>query len=241
MKELKEFAKKLNGVEYMEIPQELLDYAKTKGIVIVSGASDDLCELEGAIREEFGCYDGGTGYIDEDGNVCNKLDPNKTYRRITAIWCGEGEDGFTWTYNTDIPHEDFEMLDGEEKYCRGFVFYLKDLKSRNGEFLKLVRDNPDLPIVPMVDSEIVAEDGYAWWLGSFGCASVGEYVCFNMHGENRFYTRDEQCEIEEYIADEIYEDALVEPCEGIEKLAHERAEALPWVKAILVRIGLPEV
>lgn len=114
--------------------------------------------------------------------------------------------------------------------------------NKTQEFLELVKQNPDLPIVPMVDSEIVADDGYAWWLGSFGCASVGEYVSIKMYGENRFFTKDEQDEIEEYFADNLADERDYDLHEGeIEKLVHEQAENLPWVKAIIVYIKLPEV
>ena len=114
--------------------------------------------------------------------------------------------------------------------------------NKTQDFLELVKQNPDLPIVPMVDSEIVADDGYAWWLGSFGCASVGEYVCIKMYGENRFFTKDEQDEIEEYFADNLADERDYDLHESeIEKLAHEQAENLPWVKAIIVYIKLPEV
>lgn len=247
MNTLKEFAQKLNGVEYMEIPNELLTYAKENGIVIVSGASDDLCELEGAVRDEFGCYDGGTGYLDEKGNVCDELKSENTYKRITAIWCGEGDDGFTWTYNTDIPHEDFEMFDDGEKYCRGFVFYLDSLKAnhdtKSAEFLRLVKQNPNLPIVAMVDSEIVADDGYSWWLGSFKSASVDEYVSVEMYGDNVFYTRDQQDEIEEHFYNRICDEWEGEELsdEEVKQKAHEWAESLSWKKAIIVWISLPEM
>lgn len=36
--------------------------------------------------------------------------------------------------------------------------------SRITEFIELVKANPDLPIIPMVDAEIVGDD-YGWWLG----------------------------------------------------------------------------
>ena len=34
------------------------------------------------------------------------------------------------------------------------------------ELLSLVEETPDLNIMCMVDSDIVADDGYAWWLGT---------------------------------------------------------------------------
>lgn len=110
------------------------------------------------------------------------------------------------------------------------------------ELLELIRQNPDLPILPMVDSEIVAEDGYNWWLGSFGHSSIDEYVLTEYHGEERYFRRDEQDLIEEYIAEDVIDcESENLSDEEIEKRAHEIAEALPWKKAILVWIGLPEV
>lgn len=111
------------------------------------------------------------------------------------------------------------------------------------EFLELVKQNPDLPIVPMVDSEIVAEDGYNYWLGSFGSASVNSYVCIDYYnGDSRFFTKDEQDAVEEYLADKIIDEWEGEELSDAEvsKMAHEQAEALPWVEAIVVWIGLPE-
>ena len=46
-------------------------------------------------------------------------------------------------------------------------------------FLKLVKENPDLPIVPMVHYEVIGGDDYSYWLGSFGKAVVGEYAIYN--------------------------------------------------------------
>lgn len=242
MEQLKEFANKLNGTEYTEIPEELIDYAKKNGIVIVSGASDDLCELEGAIREEFGCYDGGTAYISEEGLIYLEKRADIPCKYITAKWCEDGDDGFTWTYETDIPHADFEMFDEDEKYCRGFVFYLDSLKTKHNDFLRLVKENPDLPIVAAVDADVVGGEGYSYWFGAFGAAEKGAYVCVEMCGESRFFTKDDQEEIEEYFADEMASDEEFDLHEiEIEKLAHKKAEALPWVEAIIVRIGLPEV
>lgn len=50
------------------------------------------------------------------------------------------------------------------------------------ELLRLVKENPDLPIVPMVDCDVVGED-CGRWMGAFGSASVGEYALFN----DRYY------------------------------------------------------
>lgn len=47
-------------------------------------------------------------------------------------------------------------------------------------FLNLVRENPTLPIVPMVDYKFVG-DGWCRWMGSFGYSEVGEYALYDEH------------------------------------------------------------
>lgn len=41
--------------------------------------------------------------------------------------------------------------------------------SKTEELLKLIKENPDLPIVPMVDSEVVQDD-FGYWLGAWGAS-----------------------------------------------------------------------
>lgn len=135
MKELKMFADKLTkSASYRDIPEELINEAKEKGIVIVYGASDDLLELEGAIRDEFDCYEGGICYINKEGLInsdCEDCKCCKHFQKtlndsksITSLWC---KSEWTWSYKTDIPHEKFYILDGDEQYCEGLVFYIESL------------------------------------------------------------------------------------------------------------------
>ena len=58
---IKEFAQQLNGKEYgyPMFTEKEIQTAKDNGWVIVTGASDDLMEFEGAIRDEGVCFDGG--------------------------------------------------------------------------------------------------------------------------------------------------------------------------------------
>lgn len=44
--------------------------------------------------------------------------------------------------------------------------------------LKLLKENPDLPILPLVDSEIIGED-HARYIGSIGNVCVGEYAVYD--------------------------------------------------------------
>ena len=135
----KELAAKLNGREYWrEITNEEVRQAKEAGLVVVFGASDDLIEFRGAIRDEGDCYDGGTVLFDAKGvlpswdsaSECEEsaqeyFERKAKARTITALWAKEP--GYSWTYKTDIPHETFEIVEDGEPYCRGIVFNIGDI------------------------------------------------------------------------------------------------------------------
>ena len=111
--------------------------AKAAGLVVVYGASDDLMEFDGAIRDEVGVYNGGLALLDakgvldraqiddDDEAIADFVSRKKAARTIEALWAAEG--GYSWTYKTDIPHATFEVVDDGEPYCRGIVFALDDL------------------------------------------------------------------------------------------------------------------
>lgn len=134
--EAEELADELNGMEYGDDIQELKRSAKENNLVIVYGASDDLMEVCGAIDEEIGCCDGGTVYLDEHGLIVNKcesencpcfIDAIENARfKIEAKWCEV--DDYSWTYETEIVHSTFDIMEDGEKYCRGIVFSMGDIK-----------------------------------------------------------------------------------------------------------------
>lgn len=124
--DIKEFAKSINGREYSysQFTEEELETAKENGFVIVYGASDDLMEFEGAMRNEGYCCEGGNVYFNKNG-VIDDNDVTSFDKCIKAIWRGEEDDDgqkIAWTYETEIPHETFMIYDGGEPYCEGIVF-----------------------------------------------------------------------------------------------------------------------
>lgn len=124
----KELAEKLDGREYGQSFADVWKAAKDSGLVIVTGASDDLMEFEGVIEDEGGCFDGGKVYFDRNGV---SQDGTERVNVIEAVWCeGTNSNGVlaTWTYKTDIPHESFEIWDCGELYCVGIVFSIEDVK-----------------------------------------------------------------------------------------------------------------
>jgi hypothetical protein len=134
--DIKKFAYILTGREYpFDLSREEKLTAKEEGFVVVYGASDDLMEFDGAEYDEFGCYGGGTAYVDKDGlidNGCGKYDEYETMKRketaktIEAIWCPKGINA-NWIYKTEIPHETFKIMVDDDLYCIGLVFDLKEV------------------------------------------------------------------------------------------------------------------
>ena len=126
----------INGREYAsEVTKEVEALAAENGLVIVFGASDDLMEIRGALKDEICCCNGGTTYF-FDGDFLQNECPEgddcpyfakiiKNAKTVEALWCERGE--WAWAYQTDIPHETFKIMDGGEKYCLGIVFKLSDI------------------------------------------------------------------------------------------------------------------
>lgn len=52
----------------------------------------------------------------------------KMKRQATTIDAMWDRDGYSWIYNTPIPHETFEIFEDGDKYCRGIVFKLSDVE-----------------------------------------------------------------------------------------------------------------
>ncbi len=131
---LKEFAQMLDGREYgyPQFTSEEIQIAKENGFVVVCGASDDLMEFEGAIRDEGGCFEGGEVFFNKTGVAFPEDDERPDdCSQITALWCAEKDENgtpATWAYQTDIPHETFKIWEDGELYCIGIVFSIVDMR-----------------------------------------------------------------------------------------------------------------
>lgn len=106
-------------------------------------------------------------------------------------------------------------------------------RAKTRRLFELIRDNPDLPILPFVDSEIVADDGYRRWIGSFGSSGIIEYIMVEMY--NDYPEMVEKDDIE------IYEEFLNDTTEMTEEEIQKHINGIEWIKAIVVNINLPEV
>lgn len=113
-------------------------------------------------------------------------------------------------------------------------------KNNAGELLKLMAENPDLPIIPMVGTEVVADDCSSYWIGSWGRCEVTEYYI----GRERVHFKDD--DMEDVLVDMVEcmygktEDGLDIWDDLSDEDWKELFNSLPWVKAIVVYIETPE-
>lgn len=133
----KTLALQLNGMEYpFQLPPSLRQPVKDAGLVVLYGASDDLFELEGAIRHEGDAREGtkilihakgvlgSRDDVDTDEDMQAWLDQKRASRLFTAHWA---KNDASWSYSTDVVHETFRIMENDEVYCIGMVFHVDAL------------------------------------------------------------------------------------------------------------------
>ena len=136
---VQEAAARLNHSQYREEgPEELFAEMKAAGLVAVFGASDDLMEFRGAVYDEVGAWEGTIEYFTSAGLLQNDCDNDdcphfarakEQATKVLALW---DTGGFSWRYETTIPHAKFIVYEDEEPYCEGIVFALADVPSAAG-------------------------------------------------------------------------------------------------------------
>lgn len=127
----------LHGSEYPFRPS-LADQERWKkeNIVVVFGASDDLIEFRGAIYDEAWVSDNEPVFFTRAGFPLNRCvcddSPyfaemlGKDMSSITPIWSGSEVDA-DWAYDTEIPHETFDIMEDGRIYCRALVFSIEEV------------------------------------------------------------------------------------------------------------------
>ena len=106
--------------------------------------------------------------------------------------------------------------------------------------LQLRTTHPELPIVPMVNSEIVEDDVCAYWIGSWSTCELNKYVTGEEHVH--FFDLGDWASIEETLSD--FYGWKRWTAENMEDLPDAelrwRYKNLPWIEAIIVYINMPE-
>lgn len=98
--------------------------------------------------------------------------------------------------------------------------------------MQLAKENPDLRIVPMVDSDVVADDSYGYWTGSWGKPEIDELYI----DDERVYFKSAD---EEELANKFYDEYKgdLEYEEDIAAYAENKVKELPWEKVITIFIS----
>lgn len=103
----------------------------------------------------------------------------------------------------------------------------QEQKNREALF-KLIQENPELPVVPMVDSAVVADDSYGSWLGHWGAVRKDAYLIT----DERVLVRD--YDDEEDVLSAIYGWDTYSTMSDEE--AREAYDDIEWTEAIIVHI-----
>ena len=112
----------------------------------------------------------------------------------------------------------------------------KEKKNRE-ELFRLMKKHPDLPVMPLVDSDVVLDGDYRYWFGSWGSCHIGEIY----YGQEYIHIRGD--EDEEYVLSDMKGCSYYEAPDGreLKDLTEEEWDglykSLPWKKCILVNIN----
>ena len=105
----------------------------------------------------------------------------------------------------------------------------------NKEFVKLVAENPELPIKVFINGEC-GDDDNCWYVGEIYDYKVTEITEYG----DKCYERDDFDWLKEIISDEVYDDPeyvnLTD--EEFDKKIEEKVEWLGWERVILLKVGI---
>lgn len=114
------------------------------------------------------------------------------------------------------------------------------------ELLKLAEENPELPIIAEVNSDVVADDGYISWFGEITEAHV-EYIWTGRTYSEMFrtWTLDDALMENDTFIEENAPEVLKQKLEKLsdtdfDKAVNEWIKSLPWKKCIVVYVDVPD-
>ena len=110
----------------------------------------------------------------------------------------------------------------------------KSIAKLNKEFVKLVAENPELPIKVFINGE--CGDGDCWYVGEIHDCKVTEITEYG----DKCYERDDFDWLKEIISNEFYDDPeyINLTDEEFDKKMEEKVELLGWERVILLKVGV---
>lgn len=126
------FAKKLDGRAYREeLTKAEEKEAEQLGLLVVFSASDDLCDFRGLKHDENPAYHNEPIYFDGHGDFVDHECEDKSVKEVLNVIYPQFHyvDGESmWSYQTDIPHSTFNIMEDGEVYCTGMVIHSYNLQ-----------------------------------------------------------------------------------------------------------------
>ena len=114
-----------------------------------------------------------------------------------------------------------------------------DIQQENiNHLLQLIKDNPNLPILPMVSTECVGGDDFAYWGASWGKASIEEWWADESEEGKMYYKSSDYSDlIDKFMEDREIDFDLDPLANDLEEYATKIVNELNWGKAIIVKIN----
>ena len=105
-------------------------------------------------------------------------------------------------------------------------------QERIGVLLELVKENPELKIVPMVDGESGGDD-YSYYMGRWGESKIDEVY---LEDERIYFRSLDSDELGELIFERLWSGNKEWESEYVEKKTEEKMSEINWEKVIVVYI-----
>ena len=113
---------------------------------------------------------------------------------------------------------------------------LQKQKERLDTLFSLINKHPELRIVPMVATEIIADDGFSSWMAGWGKAEIEHiYVA----DERIYFKSEDEDEIGENIFFHLEENNPSWSKEYVLEQTELKEKEIPWEEVIVVHITLP--
>ena len=151
--------------------------------------------------------------------IKGKTTKGKWYVRPIS-WAG------AWNSKQELEYGSTLYESDNEKDCDNYMI--------NYQLLELVKENPELPIVPMTYYEVCGGDS-GYWLGEIESVEIREYAINEWNEDDAVLFKDDMGAVDkliEAIAEYKY-DGSEEDYDRAKKEVKEM-----WTKAIIIRIGL---
>ncbi|MBQ8806584.1 MAG: hypothetical protein IJZ68_09100 [Bacteroidaceae bacterium] len=127
---IKEFAENLGTRPTGdEVPYHMVCEAQHQRYLVIFGASDDLVEICGHHHYEFDAFRPTTLYVTRNRVYSSdEIHPTTAKPIHVEYSTPTATNPALWKLTTEIPHATYNIMDGDELFCKGLVIDLNNLE-----------------------------------------------------------------------------------------------------------------